>query len=387
MLNFFYMYALIWSAILIFYSFGWSDICTPLAPELLWFFVLTIMISIGLGKMLKKHFKFQRVSVSIHRSRFTVFLIVAFCIVEFVYCRQVPLLFIILGRVGYTEYTGIPTLHSIVIAFSTFYAQYLFYRFLLNYKDKKALIDYGIILTFTYLLQFNRGGLMISAFMSLLMFLAINIGKIRKLINKKTIILAIIALLIVMFGFGALGNMRHGFGFNNSSYIEKLGRFNDKYPSWLPKQFMWAYIYIVSPVANINYNVSMNLAHSNPVGYIMTMFPDFLVRRIYHGEIYAPELVVKDVFNATAGFGTAYMNAGIFGMYFLYFYMMIGLVLLWLNVPIRKEFRMPCLAIMNIIVIFMFFTHTIYYSAISFQLIFPIFSFFQLKTKKRYLLS
>lgn len=379
MLNFFYMYAIIWGIILLFYSFGWSDLCSSIEPELFVFFVITIFASITLGGLLNKDYTFCKYEVTVSRSRFPVVIIVAFCILEFIYCGQVPLFYIILRGSGYTEYSGIPTLHTLVISYGSFYAQYLFYRYIQSNDDTKALLDYVIVLFFIFVLQFNRGGLVISVFMSLLMYLAKNSNKISKRINHKTIFGGIITFLLLMFAFGALGNLRHGFSLSDSSYIEELGLFNGTYPSWLPKQFMWAYIYIITPIANINYNVAMQVGSMNVEGYIMSLIPDFVSRRLFSDVIYKPNLVMERVFNATAGFGTAYMNAGTFGMYFFYIYMMFILTLLWKIIPIRKEYRMPCLAIMNAIVVFMFFTNTFYYSAISFQLIFPLLSFIRIK--------
>lgn len=376
MLNFYYMYAVVWGVILILYSFGWSDLCAPLAPELATFFFVTISLSILLGFINRKKFAFHFVKELPRRNRTVTWLIVCFCLLEFAYCRQIPLLYIITHRGGYTEYTGIPTLHPLVITFGAFYAQYLFYRFLCDRSEKSALKEYCLILFFIYLLQFNRGGLLLAVSMSLLLYLGMNEKRIfgsKK--GKRYLVAAAMVVVVAMFAFGALGNVRHGYSMADSSYIQGLGKFNDRYPSWLPKQFMWAYIYIVSPVANINYNLTLYAAQSNIPGFIMTLFPDFIVRRIFSGEIYAPYLVMEHVFNATAGFGTAYRNAGTVGMYILYFYMMFGLMFLWSFVPVRREFKMPCLAIMNVIVIFMFFTHTINYSAISFPLVFPLLSF------------
>ena len=382
MLNFFYMYAFIWGGILLVYSFGWSNLCEPLAPELKVFFAVTIGLSLILGRLKRNSFRFQECKTIGKRNRGIVILIVLFCMLEFAYCGQIPLVHIVLSGGGYTEYTGIPTLHPLVISFASFYAQYLFYRFLCNHSERKALLDYAVILVFIYLLQFNRGGLMISMVMSGLLFLGKNSGRIKAHVNKKSIFFSICAAIIVLFVFGALGNIRHGYSFTDSSYIQRLGRFNEHYPSWMPKQFMWAYVYIITPVANINHNVLLHLGSVNTKGYIMTFIPDFVARRIYDGVIYTPELVVENVFNATAGFGTAYMNMKFFGMYFLYGYMMLGLSFLWRVDPIRREFKMPCLAIMNVIVIFMFFTHTLYYSAISFQIVFPLLSFFRFRVGK-----
>ncbi len=401
MLNFFYLYAIIWSAILLVYFFGWSDLCVPLDSRLSAFFLITIIISIVLGFVYRKKFKFSEPKTyknsfnlinhldtnnrlsdgfSKHNPYITLG-IVGFNFLEFIYCRQIPIVYILFNGGKYEAhngYTGIPTLHTLVISFGSFYAQYLFYRFICNDKDKRIIKEYIIILFFIYMTQFNRGGLMISFFMSALLYLGKNMETIRAKINVKAILVGVAVAIIVLYGFGVMGNVRYGYAYNDSSYIEKLGRFNDNYPIWLPKQFMWPYIYIVSPIANINYNIMKGSANYNPIGFIMTLFPDFIVRRIYNGNIYEPEHVVKHVFNATPGFGTAYMNADIFGMYFLYFYMVIGFLFIWKRLPIKKEYRMPCLVIMDIIVIFMFFTHTLYYSAISFQLIFPVLSFIKL---------
>lgn len=382
MLNFFFMYSIIWGVILLFYSLGWSDLCEDLHPSLKFFFFITISVSLVLGIIYRKHFKYKESSFLPQRNKWIPWIIVGFNILEFIYCRQIPFVNILFGGgtyEGHEGYTGIPTLHSIFIAFGSFYAQYLFYRFLCNKKEKNVLRDYFIILISIYLLQFNRGGLMISFFMSVLLYLAKNTDKIKSGINKKTIISGVAFLLFVCWGFGVLGNIRHGYLFNDSSYIERVGRFNEKYPTWLPKQFMWPYSYIVTPVANINYNVSHSTYESNTIGFVMSFVPDFLERRIYSGKINSPELVEKYIFNATPGFGTAYVNAGIKGMYILYFVLLFGNMMCFKLLPIKYNYRMTCLAIMNIIVIFQFFTNTLFYSAISFQVIFPLLSFFKLK--------
>lgn len=382
MLNFFNLYAVIWGGILLLYSFGWSDLCKSIEPELLSFFLITISISLVLGRMNKKNFRFNKVEVLKKRTRIIPLLIVLYCAIEFVYCKQVPLISIVLGRNKYTDYAGIPTLHSIAMAYGTFYLQYLAYRYVTN-KEKKALVDYCIIFFFINILQFNRGGAVISFYMSICIYLASNKRVQRMGTNKKAkIIVAVVAAVIMMFLFGVLGNIRHGAGWNNCDYIEKLGQFNNNYPFWLPKEFMWAYIYIVSPIANINYNFQIGSAVTNAGGYIASLIPDFIGRRILPNiVIYQPELIMKHVFNATAGFGTAYANLGVTGMYLLYIIMMGGLMIILKLIRIEKKYKIPMLSIMCSIVGFMFFTHTLYYSAISFPLLFPILSKFKLRIR------
>lgn len=384
MLNFFILYAISWGAILFCYLLGWSNLCVPLEPALFCFFSITILASILLGIALRKEFRFKKATDLGKRDSFVVIMLVLFFCLEFVYCRQIPLLSIVLGNTRYTSYTGIPTLHPLVCTFGSFYIQYLFYRYLCNNNEKKALRDYFILMTVIYLLQYNRGGLLIAGFMSLIMYISANEGEKKK--RKGKWLSVIVVLLVVvggLFAFGVLGNLRHGFAWNDSSYIQRLGRFNGKYPGWLPKQFMWPYIYIISPVANINYCMAQKAASINIIGYAMTYLPDFLVKRVYPGEIHQPLLVMEHVFNATAGFGTAYMNAGILGMYILFMVLCIMSTFIMFAVRIKSKYRMPMLAIMNSIIVFMFFTHTLYYSAIGFPLIYPVMTLFSTGSGRR----
>lgn len=378
MLNYFYLYALIWSGILIVYSLGWSDLCASLEISLLCFFVITIIISLFFGYLFRGRFSFRAVERMPRSSNKIIFAVISMCCLEFVYCRQIPLFSILRNGGGYTSFYGIPSLHPLIITFASFYAFYIFYLYVCFPQKKELLWKYGILLCVIYLLYYNRGGLMIHVLMAMLMYLSsVKTRAVNGLKKKQMIFYMILALLLVIaafYIFGGLGNMRHGFAWDDTSYMEGLGRFNDRYPAWLPKQFMWAYIYIITPLANINYNIALQTQHVNFWGFVFTFVPDFLTKRIYDGPLYYPEIVVKNTFNATAGFGNAYMNGGIPGMYYMYVYLMFGLYFLLCKVRPKHKYQIPYMLIMDQIVVFLFFTNTIAYSAVSFSMVYPMLS-------------
>lgn len=367
MLNFFFLYSAVWGAVLLLYSLEWSSLCVPLVPGLQAFFVITVILSLLLGAVFRRSFRFRTLTVYPRRNCSLTILIIVLCFVEFAYCGQIPLLSILTGRAGYTSYTGIHTFHPLLITFGVFYEQYLFYLFICFPRKKGLLLEYMALVTAVQLLQYNRGGLVICAAMSGLMLLS----KLQSKIRFRHVLLAAVFALILLFGFGAFGNMRYGYAWNDCKYIEYIGQF-DRYPKWLPKQFMWGYIYIVSPMTNLNYNVMQETARNDLVGYLSSFLPDFLSRRFFPNTIgILPECMVPDL-NATAGFGYAYIFGGIIGMYDMYAYLAAGLLLALWVVHKSAQFCIPTLVICDAIVVFLFFSHTISYSAISFPIVYPL---------------
>lgn len=373
MLNFCFLYAIVWSAVLFTYLLGWSDLCVNLDLKILLFFVITILISIIVGIRNRRKFRFYKILICPPKIRWISWFIIIFCFFEFIYYNQIPLLSILLGKSRYASFGGIPTLHPLMVTLGSFFVQYNIYLFICFPKRKYLLFDYISLQLVLYLLQYNRGGLMISLSVSAIVYLASIQTKIfNKLRKKKYYFLIICISLVVIYCFGGLGNLRHGFKWNNSTYIQLVGQINNNYPSWLPSQFMWAYTYITSPLFNLNYNVTRNLVDYNIVGYLAAFIPDFISKRLFREFWISDIQLVVSEFTATAGFGKGYISGGLVGMYIMYIFL-IGWHLFLLRIAKRSNnLYIPCLAIIASVVTYMFFTNTIAYSAISFPLFYPI---------------
>ncbi len=367
MLNFFFLYAAVWGAVFLLYSLGWSSLCTPLAPGVQSFFIVTILCSLLLGTVFRKAFRFRALPVCPRRRGGLTLLIVTLCFAEFAYCGQIPLLSILTGRADYLSYTGIPTFHPLLITCGVFYEQYLFYLFLCFPRKKGLLLEYLALVTAVQLLQYNRGGIVICATMSGLMLLS----KLQSRIRLWHVLAVGVFGLGLLYGFGVFGNLRCGFAWNDCRYIAYIGQF-DRYPEWLPRQFMWGYIYIVSPMANLNHNVLLGTARSDLLGYLSTFLPDFISRRLFPQTVGVQAAIIREELNATAGFDRAYLFGGVVGMYGMYAYLAVGLLLAIWAVRRSPLYRVPTLAICASIAVFLFFAHTISYSAISFPIVYPL---------------
>lgn len=365
MLNFFYLYGIIWSVTLFLYNMGWSDYCIPLEPKLVVFLVISIICSFLLGFVFRSRFRFVRIDRFPKRSSIITIAVVLFAFLEYVYCRQIPLFGIITGANTYTSFTGIPTLHVINSTIASFYSQYLFYLFLCFRKKKKLLIEYTSLLVFVHLFEFNRGGLLISVFISANLFFA----SISHRIRLKHIILGSVFLFVVLYFFGVLGNLRE-VGSWNSDYLETIGGFNSKYPSWLPKQFMWPYLYLVCSLWNLTSifsQISISL-----LGFVSTVLPDFITKRIMPGFVSKKAIKLLVVsFTTYTGYGTTLLYGGIVGMYVKYVFLVVYYGLILKIVSCDLKYYMPTMGIISAIVTMFFFTNTVSYSAISFPVAYP----------------
>ena len=368
-LNYFYIYGFMWSAILILYSFGWSNLCLSMNPQLILFFIVTILISLILGKIFEKNFRFSLLDkIPSHCGRFTKY-IVLITVVELIYSREIPLLSIIIGKSGYGESAGgIPVLHSLLVSFGFFYLQYLFYCFLSDTRKKRLLVYYTIVLVCIYLIWFSRMGIMMSLLLSGIMWFKAK----SHLFNIKRLIISLVLLLFIFYLFGVLGNIRSGYGPFDCTLIRVFGDFNNKYPSWMPDEYMWAYSYIIGPVATFNYNVNNYHVSYDLIGLISTFMPDFLEKRLFSSYLESRLLSGSTLIKVIVGMGEPYEYFGMIGVYLFYFYTMFVPLICLKLCRIQKKFYIPMQAIFIAIIIFMFYVNTWWYSGISFALIFPI---------------
>lgn len=375
MLNFYFTYPIVCTLLLLLYELKWSTFYTPMKIETFIFLVITMIVSTFLGYINKDKFQYIRLEKMPKRNSRITIVVCCFSFIEYIIAMQIPLFSIILGLSSYKDFSGIPSLHPIIVTFAVFYAQYLFYLFL-NFKKRSLLLEYIALFIFVLLFQFNRGGMILSLLMSSMMYLAslnIEYGNIQ----YKKLLKFLIYGILVLFIFGCLGNMRHGFAWNDSHYIEFYGKIYD-FPEILPKQFMWSYIYMTTPLNNFNFNILFNDFNPTMWSFLASLFPDFISKRLFSDIL--GTCILEDInFNTTIAYGFAYVNGGFFGMAFLFIFIFFGFSIIINKLPLKPQYRMTSLVIMNIIVIFSFFTHTLSTSSVSFPLIYPLLTAFRLR--------
>lgn len=382
MLNYFYWYSIIWSLMLVLSLFHWSTFNSIIDERLLIFVVFTIAVCLGLGFIFRKKFKFKKIDFYPRHNKYITPVLCVLMLLDYLACGQIPLFSILLKTSYYKSFSGIPLIHPLIVTFSQFYMQYLFYIFICFPKRKKLLKEYIVLFVFVLLFQYNRGGMFINLFCSALMLLASKQESIKKKLYKKNVIMFFLFVILGLYVFGGLGNLRHGGTWNDSSYIFFYGQISN-YPKWLPTQFAWSYLYITTSLNNLNLSILSNSCKPSFAGYLGTFFPDFISKRLFGDSIVATNLIDIN-FNTATCYSPPYMNGGIIGMYFQFIYIIALSLLIIFKFRGRKDCHMITLAFMNIIFIFMFFTPTLSVSSISFPIAYSILSVF-VPVKKKYI--
>lgn len=90
-------------------------------------------------------------------------------------------------------------------------------------------------------------------------------------IDAKKLLKIVLLIIIVFSMFGYLGDIRSG-----REHMIYLSQPTFDYPNYLPSFFIWIYIYIVSPINNINHNIVEIVPLYFPFNTIVSLFPSFL---------------------------------------------------------------------------------------------------------------
>lgn len=256
-----FLYALIWSIVLILYSLQLSELLQPLKQG-------TVLLVVGssltfiFGWMFESVFRngslsTPKIDLRILTSQLSHVcirgrLLLAGCIFtlilagEMIYFGGTPILSVIgIGaEITYSDF-GISGLHG--FANSLFYAvcSILFFKNLLapTSGGKLGLLLISIIYPLTVMSR--------QVFISLMLQYALIYIFVHRLSGMRLIKLTILAL-IVLLVFGYIGDLRSG-----REHIIALSNPTFEYPDWLPSAFIWTYIYICTPLNNVNFNIDI----------------------------------------------------------------------------------------------------------------------------------
>lgn len=277
-LNPVFIYSSIWLAVIYLYSFYLSNILEPLNSYTI---TLVVGTSIGvfLGWMMESLFYkgcFAKFSLNknnfreyIQRSYISKrlkFLWILLCIgifFEIFYFNGAPGLGLIgIGpEIIYTDY-GIPGLHGVLN--SIFYACCLiqFTKLLLGLS--KSYIPLLIISLIYPIVGMSRQVLISLLIQYFFVYISIKPLSFRNII----MLFGMASLSFLVFGY--LGDIRSG-----RDNIISLSQPSFNYPEWLPSAFIWVYLYITTPLNNVNHNIDISPNYF-PWETIGTLIPSFV---------------------------------------------------------------------------------------------------------------
>ena len=164
------------------------------------------------------------------------------------------------NQIRYTDF-GIPGLHGVLN--SVFYALSCinFSRYLLTPRGNRRGV-WSVILPFLYpLIGMSRQVAISLVVEYFFIYLAIQRPSPRLYVRVALLFVAVFLV------FGYLGDLRSG---RDSIILLAAPRFD--YPEWLPSAFIWFYIYVCTPINNINYNIDL-LPHYFPLETLGTLIP------------------------------------------------------------------------------------------------------------------
>lgn len=374
LLNPFFFYTLSFFTALFFYSLEWSDLYPKLSVELLLFLMFTGSVSLFLGFFLlntiKKSFILldeYKKTILISKENVTVltYVIVFLIIAEYVYFGGIPIFLVFLGKeFNYQEF-GIPTLHVLISPYLSVLSTTFFLRYLLS-KDKMYLKPVLIIILYS-ISVYSRAGLFFQFVSFGILYLVFNFS-IRKMFSIS------IFALVFLYLFGVIGDNRMkalGYG-GESEGILILGQANKNFTnSVIPNQFFWSYLYISSPIANLQYKDNTYFYQGSISKYLMTnIVPDAISKRVGNDieDLKRDNKLLDESLNVSTLYGNSMQTMYYSGSLFLFFYYII-FVCFFIFLT-GNRFKLVSLVILCLMSILAIFDNLLFLSGFIMQLIF-----------------
>lgn len=364
--NPFLVYVIAFGGVLLVYPLGWSDIYPSLSAGLLAFLAITFCVSailaIPVGHIVKKIETYEPGRLP----KWTIFLLLAGFSADLIY-TGIPLLSVLRGA-RFNGQIGVPSLHVFNVTFGASFSAIRFADFLYS-KRRQYLLEAAVPMVF-FALVFYRGPVI----MCLVAWFFVYAIKIGRLGVKRIVLFAVISA-VVLYIFGLAGNLRVG-----EFEIENVGRPTQEFQhSSIPKIYFWAFIYATSPMANLQLTTANHFEKRGVAEFFLSeLVPDFISKRILpfvnkssatyervHPAQIAPAL------NVATLYGRSFVLAGWAGMVKMYAALAL-LIIVYLHLVIRSPYAVPCLALLNMLVVFCTFQNMIAFSGVILQLVWPL---------------
>ena len=289
-----------------------------------------------------------------------------FFLVEFVVFRTIPLLSYLLGNADSSLYQefGIPFIHVIAVNLFLVLGFFIFQCFVLT-TDKKLKYSFLKLFIFIFLslaTLMNRAVLMYMLMGALIIFCFVK-KKVVKYIGSIGLVL-----FCVLFLFGVLGNIRNG-GDNESGkkYMNNLCEVTPEFEkSIVPTEFLWPYIYITSPLSNVEFTIDRThpeVTLDNAISLIVNECCPQLISKRLNVDRKSGKLIISNL-NVGSVYMDSYACLGWLGMItmfaFMFFFVEVNLSL----VPRNNAFFLTLLILLNIIVMFNIFDNMFIFSGV-----------------------
>jgi oligosaccharide repeat unit polymerase len=211
--------------------------------------------------------------------------------------------------IGYEEY-GFSGLHGLLNAMQLV----LFDMALLFYIRGRSVkyLFYGLALIAWSVLLVSRAIIVASFIQGIMIGLLFS-----KSFRKRFLLLGSVITFLVILVFGVLGDIRSSSG----TSIQALAQQSSDYPGFLPPGFFWVYVYITTPLNNINANIGSMSALGFPYYSILPLIPNVIRAALNINDL--DVTLVDENLNVSSFFRQFIFDYGVYGtilvMTILYF--------------------------------------------------------------------
>jgi hypothetical protein len=358
------------------YGLGWSDLYPPISTELIGFLSLTIILHLTLSFYWKSRIitPTQPSEVFLNPVLTTIF-IYSLWTLDFVYEGGIPLVKILLNQPYNYRLFGFPSIHVFTVTFASFFTVYLFTLFISS--RKQIYINLYLINLFAALLIYSRAMLIFNIVASAFVYLLLSTSFSWKRVGALSI-----GFIALLFFFGVLGSLRVSFEAKekyNPDLFLVTGQASTSFrKSWVPREFFWGYIYVSSPLANLQQNI--NTFNVPPFSISRTaqhinneMLFDFISKRI--NKITGIERekenpIPQRPFNVSTVYSRSFSYQGWVGMFTIAAFILI-LPLVYVRLLPVNSYQLTGIAILNTMYLFLFYDNTIRFTGLGLQLVYP----------------
>ena len=314
MLNYYYLYSIIATIVTLLYLIPLSSLNRPLSPFFVALIIISVIISLILGYVFKNNFIYRDLVYKKNKNNILpAALITAGSVIEFIYLKNIPLCSVtMLHKIKYAELTTIPFYHVLICMFALYYSVEYLYK-AVSYKEERITNIICYLLINVLMILYNmRSFLLISLFITA-NFIIAKRRYIGKKISLKLIVASIVFILALFYGFGCFGNLREGQSIDNTLYMEKIGMYK-AWPNLIPKQYMWTYTYITSPLANLNNSILHYDNNHSISGFITQLLPNTIGSRLFDDDSTKKCILIRGDLNVGTGYCGSVVNYGYIGL-------------------------------------------------------------------------
>ncbi|MBU3101555.1 MULTISPECIES: O-antigen polymerase [Clostridium] len=318
MINPFYVSITSFIVVILTFSLKWSGYYNNLDAKLYLFILLINLFNLIMGHIFKGEFKFEKKIKRNNRiNKIIIFIYVAY-LINYIYAGQIPIINGLFGvGISYRYLKMIPTFYPLLMSINTFYIIYVFYQYI-SFKDKKD-FKYIIVLLIPLLFSMGRGGFVVIALSCVLLYCSSKKIKFK----IKNLITLMIVLSISLYAFGYVGNLRNQSEFQSktekSNEILNSGSATEKFrKSIIPNEYFWTYIYVASPIANLNNIINNQFAGGNLREFIVyNFFPQSMQKKLIDMDkivMYRGMYLINYTFNVSTAYSISYIEFGWMGI-------------------------------------------------------------------------